>query len=153
MICLVVSFSGLGDLSYGPAIALAIAAAAYFGLGPGIFRKRDGRLPWTTWWALGPYLLGQHLSRLYYRRQCRAWDQLTPQVSIGSVLNRRESVAAIERGVTAILDLTAEFLLPRHSRAAYRTPILDLTPLRCALRDGSVHRRGIEKGSSPPLQD
>src|SRR5687767_14361694 len=67
-----------------PAIALAIAAAAYFGLGPGIFRKRDGLLPWTTYWALGPCLLGQHLSRLYYRRECRAWDQLTPNIWIGS---------------------------------------------------------------------
>jgi protein-tyrosine phosphatase len=115
-----------------PGIALAIAAAAYFRLGPGIFRKRDGRLPWTTYWALGPCLLGQQLSRLYYRRECRAWDQLTPQVWIGSVLNRREAARALRLGVTAVLDLTAEFSVPAPFRGVtYRNiAILDLTAPR-----------------------
>ena len=112
-----------------PATALAIAAAGYFGVGPGIFRKENGRLPWTTWWALAPCLLGQHLSRLFYRRQCRAWDELTPQVWIGSVLNSREARRAVDLGVTAVLDLTAEFSVPPVFRALnYRNiPILDLT--------------------------
>ena len=115
-----------------PAASLAICAAAYFGVGPGIFRKRDGRLPWTTWWALGPCLLGHHLSRLYYRRQCRAWDRVTPQVWIGAVLTRREAVAATQQGVTAVLDLTAEFSVPAPLRTlTYRNiPILDLTAPR-----------------------
>jgi protein-tyrosine phosphatase/membrane-associated phospholipid phosphatase len=127
--CLVVVFWPWGAFLIWPAMALVIAAAAYFGLGPGVFQKRDGRLPWTTWWALGPCLLGQHLSRLYYRRQCRAWDQLTPQVWIGSVPARREAAAAVDLGVTAVLDLTAEFSEPAPFRAvAYRNiPILDLT--------------------------
>ena len=126
---LVVDFWPWGAFLIWPAVSLAIAAAAYFGLGPGIFRKRDGRLPWTTWWALGPCLLGQHLSRLYYRRECRAWDQLTPQIWIGSVLNRREANAAIRLGVTSVLDLTAEFSAPAPLRhLTYRNiPILDLT--------------------------
>ena len=116
----------------GTCFALAIAAAAYLGLGPGIFRKRDGRLPWTTRWALGPCLFGQQLSRLYYRRECRAWDQLTPKVWIGSVLNRREAADAVAQGVTAVLDLTAEFSAPAPFRAVtYRNiPILDLTAPR-----------------------
>jgi len=115
-----------------PAISLAIAAAAYFGLGPGVFRKRGGRLPWTVWWALGPFLLGQHLSRLYYRRECRAWDQLTPQVWIGSVPSRREAVEVVRGGVAAVLDLTGEFSVPAPFRnLAYRNiPILDLTAPR-----------------------
>ena len=118
-----------GALLLWPMIALAVTAAAYFGLGPGIFRKRDGLLPWTTWWALGPVLLGQQLSRLYYRRQCRAWDELTPRVWIGSTLNRREAATAVQQGVTAVLDLTAEFSEPKVLRAlVYRNiPILDLT--------------------------
>lgn len=129
---LVVVFWPWGAFLSWPAIALAIAAAAYFGLGPGIFRKRDGRLPWTTHWALGPCLLGQQLSRLYYRRECRAWDQLTPKVWIGSVLNRREAVDAVGKGVTAVLDLTAEFSAPAPFRpVTYRNiPILDLTAPR-----------------------
>jgi hypothetical protein len=112
-----------------PALSLAIVAAAYFGVGPGIFHKRDGQLPWTTWWALWPCLLGQHLSRLYYRRQSRAWDQLTPRIWIGSALTRREARAAIGLGVTAVLDLTAEFSASTPLRhVTYRNiPVLDLT--------------------------
>lgn len=130
--CLVVFFWPWGAFLIWPAISLAIVAAAYFGLGPGIFRKRDGRLPWTTSWALGSCLLGQHLSRLYYRRQCRAWDELAPRIWIGSVLNRREAANAARLGVTAVLDLTSEFSAPAPFRALnYRNiPILDLTAPR-----------------------
>lgn len=112
-----------------PTVSLGIAAAAYFGAGPGIFRKRDGRLPWTTWWALGPVLLGQELSRLYYRRQCRAWDELTPQVWIGSVLSHREATEAVREGVTAVLDLTAEFSerAPLRGLKYRNIQVLDLT--------------------------
>jgi protein-tyrosine phosphatase len=130
--CLAVLFWPWGAFLLWPAIALAIAAGAYFGLGPEVYRKRDGRLPWTTWWALGPCLLGQDLSRLYYRRKCRAWDQLTPQVWIGSVLSRGEAADAVRLGVTAVLDLTAEFSAPTPFReVTYRNiPILDLTAPR-----------------------
>jgi hypothetical protein len=126
---LAVVFWPWGVFLLWPAISLAIVAAAYFGLGPGIFRKCDGRLPWTTWWALGPCLLGQHLSRLYYRRQCHAWDKLTPQIWIGSVLTRQEAEAAIGLGVSTVLDLTAEFSVPAPLRhVTYRNiPVLDLT--------------------------
>ena len=118
-----------GALLLWPAIAQSIVTAAYFGVGPGVFRKRNGRLPWTTRWALGPVLIGQEISRRYYRRQCNAWDQLSPQVWIGGVLNRNEAINLRKRGVTAVLDLTAEFSEPAPLRsAAYRNiPILDLT--------------------------
>jgi protein-tyrosine phosphatase len=110
-------------------ISLGVAAAAYFGAGPAIFRKRKGRLPWTTWWALGPVLLGHEISRLYYRRQGRPWDRLTARVRIGGVLSRREAITCVREGVTAVLDLTAEFSEPSPFRAlTYKNiPILDLT--------------------------
>ena len=129
LVCLMLIFWPWGALLIWPATSLGIVAAAYFGAGPGIFRKRDGRLPWPSWWALAPCLLGQHLSRLYYRRECRAWDQLTPRVWIGSALNRREAAAAARLGVTAVLDLTAEFSAPAPFRTlTYRNiAILDLT--------------------------
>jgi len=140
LVCLVVVLWPWGAFLVWPAISLAIAAAAYFGLGPGIFRKRGGRLPWTAWWALGPCLLGQHLSRLYYRRQCRAWDRLTPQIWIGSVLSRREAATAVRLGVTAVLDLTDEFSEPAPFRGVtYRNiPILDLTAPRLEQLDEMV---------------
>ena len=112
-----------------PELSLLIVATAYLGTGPGIYRKRNGRLPWPTWWALGPVLLGQEISRRYYRRQCDAWNELTPRVWIGGVLNRSEAAAAVENGVTAVLDLTAEFSEASPFRKVeYRNvPVLDLT--------------------------
>jgi protein-tyrosine phosphatase len=128
-VALVVFFWRWGALLLWPAIALAIASAAYFGVGPGVFRKRDGRLAWATRWTLGPVLFGQEISRRHYRRQCDAWDELTPQVWIGGVLNRDEATALLKRGVTAVLDLTAEFSESATLRSlTYRNiPILDLT--------------------------
>jgi protein-tyrosine phosphatase len=126
---LVVLFWPLGAFLIWPTVSLGIAAAAYFGVGPGIFQKREGRLPWTTWWALGPVLFGQEISRLYYRRHCRAWDELTPRVWIGGVLSEKEAAEAVRQGVTAVLDLTAEFSEPAPFRlVTYKNiPILDLT--------------------------
>ncbi len=110
-------------------VALTIMAAAYFGLGPRVFRKTDGRLPWTTGWTLGPVLLGQQISRLYYRRQSSSSDRLTPQVWIGGVLSPREAIHAVGEGLTSVLDLTAEFSEPKALRHLHykNIPILDLT--------------------------
>jgi protein-tyrosine phosphatase/membrane-associated phospholipid phosphatase len=112
-----------------PAAALGIVAGAYFGRGPGIFRKTQGRLPLCVRFFLAPALVGQHLSLWYYRRQCRAWDEAAPGVLIGCTLTDGEATTAVAQGVTAVLDLTAEF----SAAAAFQTvsyrnlPILDLT--------------------------
>jgi protein phosphatase len=129
LICLMWFLWPWGAILIWPIVSLGVAAIAYFGAGPGIFRKREGRLPWTAWWAQGPVLLGQEISRLYYRPQCRAWDELTPQVWIGRVLSRGEAAAAVREGVTAVLDLTAEFSESAPFRGvSYRNvPVLDLT--------------------------
>lgn len=118
-----------GALLLWPAISLGIVATAYFGIGPTIFRKIDGQLHWSARLVLAPCLLGQQLSWRYYQRQCRPWDKVTPQVWIGRMLNQREAVAATRRGVTAVLDLTAEFSESKAFRALsyHNIPILDLT--------------------------
>ncbi len=112
-----------------PATALGIVASAYFGIGPVIFRKVRGRLPWSMRFVLGPYLFGQYLSLLYYRRRCRAWDEVTPGVWIGGRLSSREATKSVEAGVTSVLDLTAEFSETEAlRRVRYRNiPILDLS--------------------------
>jgi protein-tyrosine phosphatase/membrane-associated phospholipid phosphatase len=112
-----------------PAASLAIVGIAYFGVGPGIFRKAGGRLPLSTRVLLGPCLVGQHLSLLYYRRQCRRWDEVAPGVLIGRWLSDVEAAAAVRAGVTAVLDLTAEFSeASPFLRLPYRNvAILDLT--------------------------
>lgn len=111
------------------AAACLVAAAAYFGLGPGIYRKIDGRLTLSTRLLLAPLLVGQNLSLLYYRRQCRAWDEVTPRVWIGRKLSDREAADAIRSGVTAVLDLTAEFseAAPFLATRYLNVPVLDLT--------------------------
>jgi len=127
-----------GALLFWPAIALALTASAYFGVGPVIFRKTNGRLPWSARFVLAPCLAGQYLSLLYYRRQCRWWDQVTPRIWIGGKLSDREAVKALRAGVTAVLDLSAEFSEAKPFRdLRYRNiPVLDLTaPTRAQLSE------------------
>jgi protein phosphatase len=126
---LIAGFWPWGVLLLWPMLALIIVASAYFGLGPVIFHKADGRLHWSARLVLAPCLLGQQLSLLYYKRQGRAWDEVTPGVWIGRVLNDREAAAATQLGLTAVLDLTAEFPEATAFRVfKYRNiPILDLT--------------------------
>jgi hypothetical protein len=118
-----------GILLLWPAVTLGLVATAYFGAGPGVFRKRNGILPWSSRFVFGSYLLGQYLSLQYYRRQSRRWDEVTPQVWIGRKLSKREERQAVRAGVSAVLDLTAEFSEGRPFRnVIYRNiPILDLT--------------------------
>jgi protein-tyrosine phosphatase len=109
-------------------------AMAYAGLGPGIYRKTGGRLPLSSRLLLAPCLIGQYLSLQYYRHQCAFWSELTPRLWIGAKLNRYESAEAKRGGVTAVLDLTAEFSeAPAFLQLAYRNiPVLDLTELSFA---------------------
>lgn len=122
-----------------PTLACALTAGAYWKFGPAIYRKADGRLPLSSKLIFAPTLLGQYLSLRHYRRQCAAWNEVAPGVWISCRLNRRGAAAARRAGVTAVLDLTAEF----SETAALRSldycniPILDLTaPTTAQLRDG-----------------
>jgi membrane-associated phospholipid phosphatase len=114
-----------------PAVSMGLVALAYAGLGPAIYRKTDGRLPFSSRLLLAPCLLGQRLSLFHYRRHCAAWNELTPRVWIGSKLSQGEAMEIKRRGVTAVLDLTAEFSeTPALLDLAYlNIPILDLTGL------------------------
>lgn len=114
-----------------PALSLAITAAAYWGVGPVIYGKANGRLPSSTRFVLAPCLLGQRVSLLYYRQQCDGWNRVTPRVWIGAQLDRREAAEATRQGVGAVLDLTAEFSEPAVFRelAYCNIPILDLTQM------------------------
>jgi len=122
-------FWSWGVLLVWPAIALGIVSIAYFRAGPIVFHKTEGKLPWSTRFVLAPCLLGQYLSLLYYRRQCRAWDKVTPQVWIGGKLGRRSAKKALRSGVVSVLDLSAEFSeAKRFRKINYRNiPVLDLT--------------------------
>ena len=118
-----------GVLLLWPAIALGIMAIAYFRAGPIVFHKTKGKLPWSTRFVLAPCLLGQYLSLLYYRSQCRSWDKVTPQIWIGGKLGSRSAKTAVSSGVVSVLDLSAEFSEAKPFRKInYRNiPVLDLT--------------------------
>ncbi len=118
-----------GVLLLWPAIALAIVAIAYFKAGPIVFRKTEGKLPWSTRFVLAPCLLGQYLSLLYYRSQCRSWDKVTPHVWVGGKLGSRSATQAVCSGVVSVLDLSAEFSEAKPFRKInYRNiSVLDLT--------------------------
>jgi len=118
-----------GLFLFWPVLSLTIVAAAYFGLGPGIYRKTNGRLPVSTRFVLGPCLLGQYISLCYYRRKCQSWDEVVPGVWIGRKLDDAEAAEAVRQGVTAVLDVTAEFdeASPFLNVKYLNLPILDLT--------------------------
>ena len=122
-------FGPWGVLLLWPAIALGIVAIAYFRAGPIVFHKTEGKLPWSTRFVLAPCLLGQYLSLLYYRRQCRSWDKVTPQIWIGGKLGCRSANKALCSGVVSVLDLSAECSEAKPFRKInYRNiPVLDLT--------------------------
>ena len=138
VLTLVPAFRPWSVLLFWPGLALGILASAYFGVGPIIFRKREGKLPSSARFVLGPCLIGQYLSLLYYRGRSRSWDEITPRVWLGGKLGRREAGSALRAGVTAVLDLSAEFSETTSFRAVcYRNiPILDLTaPTQEQLRE------------------
>ena len=112
-----------------PAVSLALVAAAYAGCGPGIFEKTDGRLRWAAALLLAPYLLGARLFHWFHHRLSPARAEIAPRVILGRRLNRAEAAREVRSGITAVLDLTAEYSAPpAFRRIAYlNLPVLDLT--------------------------
>jgi membrane-associated phospholipid phosphatase len=114
---------------FWPAASLALVAAAYLGLGPGIFRKQNGRLSLSSRIVLAPVLLGQRLSLIYYARRSNPWDELTGRLWIGRRLSDGEARRAVEKGVSAVLDLSGEFSeVPAFRAIQYcQLSVMDLT--------------------------
>jgi protein-tyrosine phosphatase/membrane-associated phospholipid phosphatase len=124
-----IAIGGWGTLLLWPAVALALTAAAYFGLLADVFNKQAGRLPLSTRCLMAPVLLGHRLSLLYYQRRADPRNEVLPGLWMGRRLNEKEARQAIRQGVTAVLDLTSEFSEPSAFLAAryLNLPVLDLT--------------------------
>jgi hypothetical protein len=129
-----------------PAFSLTLVAAGYFWLGAGIYRKRGGRLTWTTWALLWPVLLGQRLSLIYYRRRAPIWNAVSENLTIGRKLLPAEAEKACANGITAVLDLACEFSEARPFRSLryLQLSILDLTAPTAAQMDAAIDFIGRE---------
>ena len=113
-----------------PAISGALVSLAYFRIDVGIFRKRQGRLPWSSRVILLPYLLVSRLFHMHLKRRCDPYCEIAPGVWIGGRLSRSQARDLAARGISAVLDLTAECSeAPALIRLRYMNlQILDLTP-------------------------
>lgn len=117
-----------------PAGSLLLVSLAYFGAGPAVFQKLNGRHSWPACCLLAPYLLGAWISYRCFTCGQPASDQVVAGLRLGRLPRRGE---AEQLQAVAVLDLTAEFATCRGSRfAAYlNVPLLDLAvPEAAALR-------------------
>lgn len=114
-----------------PAAALTVIAIAYAGVGTAIFLKFEGRLSLCSRIALAPYLLGAYISYRFYTRTGPAYVSVIPRLWIGKRLSKIQAEEAIRAGITAVVDLTAEFdeAGPLLNIPYYNLQTMDLTPL------------------------
>ncbi len=91
-----------------PGVSLAIVAGGYFGRGPAVFRKTDGRLDLSARLILGPYLLALWLWRRMQWDRRYTDNQVVPMLRLGRAVSRLEALALIDSGVMAVMDLTCE---------------------------------------------
>ncbi|MEM0966043.1 MAG: dual specificity protein phosphatase family protein [Verrucomicrobiota bacterium] len=123
------AFYPLGLIFLWPAVSLGVIGSGYWGLGAGVYGKQGGSHSWAFRAFHCFAIQGHEVSRRYYARQCDLLNELAPRLWIGRQLTSRETEGLIEKGVTAILDLTAEFSEPSPLRRLnyLNLPILDLT--------------------------
>ena len=112
-----------------PALSMLLITLGYWIAGPAVFCKVGGKIPLFSKLALAPYLLGQQLYLRSYFNKCRPWDEPVPGLLIGRVLSAKEARLAIQEGVSAVVDMTAEFSesLPFRDLAYLNLQTLDLT--------------------------
>lgn len=112
-----------------PTAAMLLVCSAYFGLFSNVFRKHNGRLPLSSRMLMAPVICGHAVSWIFYARQTDPWSEILPGLWMGRKLTDREARRAIQKGVTAILDLTSEFSESPSflSKRYLNLPVLDLT--------------------------
>jgi predicted protein tyrosine phosphatase len=137
------AFAGVWAIVVGwIALTLAIMALAYLWLGPRVYCKRNGRVPWWNRCVLWPHALGVYVVRKgQFRRMKRPFDVVVEGVILGRRLSATEARQLIaDHRVTAVLDMCVE-----HSEAAefcaleYRNlPVLDMNcPSPAQLREAA----------------
>lgn len=110
-------------------LALALVALGYARAGTSVFQKRAGRITWSARLVLAPYLLGAHACAAWHNRGTPALLPAGENLYLGRLPRRADAVALRAAGITAVLDLTAEFdRASATARLRYlNLPVLDLT--------------------------
>jgi protein-tyrosine phosphatase len=102
---------GLSWLLLWPAGSFALVSAAYLGLGPRVFGKRnDGRMNPVCVLLLLPFLA---LNWLVWRMQQLSGEPCWNGVVPGLFLGRRAQADELPPDISLLVDLTAEFCEPR----------------------------------------
>jgi protein-tyrosine phosphatase len=109
---------------FWPALALAIIAAAYFGLGVSVFQKQaEGSVSLASHWLLMPYRLGAKINAWLWTRKLSSSVQVSGNVHLGRLPKESEI-----KDFIAVIDLTGEMPVPKHQGARWMAyPVLDLT--------------------------
>jgi membrane-associated phospholipid phosphatase len=119
----------LGLLFAWTALSMAVIALGYARIGARVLQKRQGGMDWPARVVLAPYLLGAWFSAHLHNRGSTAFVEVGEGVYLGRLPGGGDQAALREAGITAVLDLTAEF--PRASATQGLTylnlPVLDLT--------------------------
>ncbi|MDB5806451.1 MAG: phosphatase family protein [Betaproteobacteria bacterium] len=109
-------------------LALACVALGYLRIGAAVLRKREGVIDWPARWVLAPYLIGARVSAWLQNRGRPALVGVADRLYLGHLPGRGDGPALREAGITAVLDMSAEF--SRGSAVAGRRylnlPVLDL---------------------------
>jgi protein-tyrosine phosphatase len=138
---------GLALLLLWPALAFALLAGAYAGLGPAVFGKREnGRLPWWAILLLLPCLL--LLWGLWHLQRRLSREPVCNEIAPGLWVGRRPFPRELPGGVGLVVDLTAEFptACPAIPGREYRClPILD-----ASVPDERAFRRLVDELADRP---
>jgi predicted protein tyrosine phosphatase len=115
-------------LTLWPTLALTILGLAYAGLGARVFRKQNGKLPWSAKLVLAPVLLGTWAFHTWFRRGVTPYNKIGEHIFLGRYLSNARARAALEENVVAILDMTGEYseCTPFRTHPNYKNiPVLD----------------------------
>lgn len=119
----------LGWILLWPALSTSLITLGYWGIGPIVYGKKNGRHGLLARGLHYFTRLGQDYSRRAYAKQCRPLDQLISNLYIGRQLTEDDVESCLPSDVVAVVDLTAEFTEPAALLALnYKNiALLDLT--------------------------
>ncbi len=133
LVCFV--FHPWGIILVWPAAGFCLLTRAYLETGPAVFCKRSGQLPPGTRLLFAPYMIGNWVAYCLCRKRLPSRVLVAKGVYVGRLLDNTEAEEFFEQGLTAVLDLTAEYsecerfrdLESKHKLNYRNVQILDLT--------------------------